>query len=761
MKNRIFFILLATLLAVSSCKNQAKEETAQSLIYGIATPVYLPKEGGKILLTDYFTDAGLVDSISKNEDYELRISANKKEIKILPSASLGWISNLKIWAKGIQNDIPVFKNEAETVTFQISDPGQKYTSVMVKGQFNGWTPERSVLTYKNGKWQYTTNLNPGTQPYIFVIDGEEALDLANPNTLDNGSGKFNSVLYIGSKTPAPRISTGKNLETAFTINNNQPLKKLFVYINNQLASEQQISKSNDGYTIKIPENIKKGRSYVKIYAYNENGKSNDLLIPLQDGKIVSDPGQLNRTDFHTQVMYFLMIDRFKDGDPSNTRKVPNDTILPIANYFGGDLAGVIDKIDDTYFEELGINTIWLSPITQNPEGAYGLWKEPYTRFSGYHGYWPISNTKIDDRFGSDTILKQLITKAHDKGMNVLLDYVANHVHEEHPIYQANPGWATSLYLPDGTLNTERWDDHRLTTWFDTFLPTLDLEKPAVYEKMTDSAAYWVTNFELDGFRHDATKHIPEVFWRRLTQKIRQQTKRPIYQIGETYGSYELIRSYLNTGMIDAQFDFNLYDTSVNTFAKEKSSFKPLANALKQGMAYYGANHLMGNITGNQDRARFISYASGDVKFDEDAKAAGWTRDIIISDSTAFKKLEMLHAFNLTIPGIPCIYYGDEYGVPGGNDPDNRRMMKFDGLTNKENALKTAVATLIKTRRNNMALLYGSTEVIEATDELFIIKRKYFEAETVTIFNRANKLYNFEFNGKNHNIPANDYRVLTN
>jgi cyclomaltodextrinase len=329
-------------------------------------------------------------------------------------------------------------------------------------------------------------------------------------------------------------------------------------------------------------------------------------------------------------------------------------------------------------KNLGINTIWLSPITQNPEGAYGLWKEPYTRFSGYHGYWPISNTLIDDRFGNEATLEELIEKAHEKGMNVLLDYVANHVHEEHPLYKAHPEWATSLYLPDGTLNTERWEDHRLTTWFDTFLPTLNLEKPEVYEKMTDSAAYWVTNYELDGFRHDATKHIPEVFWRRLTQKVRQRTKRPVYQIGETYGSYDLIRSYINTGMLDAQFDFNLYDTSINTFAKDSSSFKPLANALKQGLSYYGSNHLMGNITGNQDRARFISYASGDVKFDEDAKAAGWTRDIIISDSTAYKKLEMLHAFNLTIPGVPCIYYGDEYGVPGGNDPDNRRMMKFTG-----------------------------------------------------------------------------------
>jgi cyclomaltodextrinase len=752
---------LTIILLILSCEKEPIQVKPASMINGIASPVYLPKTGGKIVLADYFVDDYVVDSVSHNTDYEARIAIDKKTLKLIPAEKMGWVSNLQIWTRGIKNDIPVFKSDAETVTFGLKDPQQKYESVMVKGQFNGWTPERSVMNYKNGIWQYTTELNPGTHPYIFVVDGKEIKDPDNPDKLDNGSGSYNSVYYIGSNVSAPRLTTYKNSGTSFTVKYDKPLEGLYVYLNNQLLENEKVIKSDSLITVTIPQNIKKGRSHIKVYAYDANGKSNDLLIPLQDGKVISDPGLLNRSDFHTQIMYFLMIDRFKDGDISNTRKVPNDTILPIANYFGGDLRGVIDKIEDQYFENLGINTIWLSPITQNPEGAYGLWKEPYTRFSGYHGYWPISNTLIDDRFGNEATLEELIEKAHEKGMNVLLDYVANHVHEEHPLYKAHPEWATSLYLPDGTLNTERWEDHRLTTWFDTFLPTLNLEKPEVYEKMTDSAAYWVTNYELDGFRHDATKHIPEVFWRRLTQKVRQRTKRPVYQIGETYGSYDLIRSYINTGMLDAQFDFNLYDTSINTFAKDSSSFKPLANALKQGLSYYGSNHLMGNITGNQDRARFISYASGDVKFDEDAKAAGWTRDIIISDSTAYKKLEMLHAFNLTIPGVPCIYYGDEYGVPGGNDPDNRRMMKFTGLSDKEAALKTKVAVMVKMRRNNMALLYGSTEIVKATDDILIIKRKYFDSEVVVVFNESNQTFDFEFNGKNYSTLPDDYSILTN
>ena len=106
---------------------------------------------------------------------------------------------------------------------------------------------------------------------------------------------------------------------------------------------------------------------------------------------------------------------------------------------------------------------------------------------------------------------------------------------------------------------ELWDDERLTTWFDEHIPTLDLERPEVCGPMTDSALYWVAEYDLDGFRHDACKHIPENYWRMLTRKMKQRfPDRDLWQIGETYGSPELIGSYVRSGMIDAQFDFNVY-----------------------------------------------------------------------------------------------------------------------------------------------------------------------------------------------------------
>jgi cyclomaltodextrinase len=266
--------------------------------------------------------------------------------------------------------------------------------------------------------------------------------------------------------------------------------------------------------------------------------------------------------------------------------------------------------------------------------------------------------------------------------------------------------------------------------------------------MTDSALYWVTKYKLDGFRHDATKHVPEAYWRTLTQKVRNNTDRPIYQIGETYGSYDLIRSYVSTGMLDAQFDFNQYDAAVSAFATKDGNYANLTETLQKGLEYYGDHHLMGTISGNQDRARFISYASGDVKFDEDAKKAGWTREVVMSDSTAFDRLGMLQAFNMTMPGVPVIYYGDEYGSIGANDPDNRRMMKFDKLSNREKNLRKLVQELVHLRRNSMSLLYGTTQVMAENNGLLAIKRSYFGEESTVFFNE---------NAISMNIALNDAR----
>lgn len=751
-----FSIVLLGLLAVS-CNTKGKALGQPSVIKGMATPIRLDVDSTSVLLTDYFLNVSEIDSTSTTKGFESSIDKDKTTLKLKTLANAPALGNLRVWTNGVVNDIPLFKSAKESKTISFKAEENQFQTVQLKGEFTNWGTQ--PMRYANGEWTYSGIFNPGNHQYVLIADGKEMNNPDETETVDNGMGGTNSVISIGNKNALkPELSSGKNNVSAFTVKIKNNYNTVLAYLDNQLIDGSYEETDSDEIYIKIPKGLK-GRHLIRVYASNINGRGNDILVPLENSSVISDASKLERTDFHTQIMYFLMVDRFKDGDLTNTKKVDNDSILPKANYYGGDLQGVLDKIKDGYFKELGINTVWLSPITQNPEGAYGLWPEPLTKFSGYHGYWPISNTKIDYRFGDEALFKELIEEAHKQDMNVLLDYVANHVHEEHPLYKEHPEWATELYLPDGTLNTERWDDHRLTTWFDTFMPTLDFSKPEVVETMTDSAAYWVTNYDLDGFRHDATKHIQLDFWRTLTRKVKQRTDRPIYQIGETYGSYELINSYINTGMLDAQFDFNLYDAEVSTFAKNETSFERLANTLQQGLNYYGSHHLMGNISGNQDKARFISYASGDVSFEEDAKKAGWTREITMSDTTAYKKLAQLQAFNLSVPGIPVIYYGDEYGSIGGNDPDNRRWMKFENLNNQETQLKNTVTSLVNKRRNSMALQYGETKILRADKEVMIIERNYFTEEVYVVFNKTNKAQDINVDGNTITVEANGFNFF--
>ncbi|AZQ43532.1 alpha-amylase family glycosyl hydrolase [Nonlabens ponticola] len=721
---------LGLLILLSACSDDQTKPSKASIIQGQTLPVYANNAGVQIDVRDFLVETSQLDSITATHGLVI-----EKRSEFLYGVLFGsndpFVNLVTLWTDGVRNDIPFIKKDEMTASLIYDGDAE---NVQIKGEFTNWSLQD--LKEEDGERYYLATIPKGNFQYLFVENGvEEQLDPNDLDVVSNGMGGYNRLLRNTPSKKAPRLSLGQITEDGFTFKANEKLDQLYVLYANQKIEVQQDSLS---YKVDLPKvdftNRNNKTQLVRVYGGNLSGIANDLLIPVQDGKVVTDPDQLSRTDHHAQVLYFMMVDRFLDGDPSNSSKVDDPEVLPQANYMGGDLAGVLQKINDGYFEELGINTIWLSPITQNPEGAYGLWPEPRTKFSGYHGYWPVSNTKIDDRFGDRQLMQNIIAAAHERDINVILDYVANHVHEEHPVYQNNPDWATDLYLPDGSLNTERWDDHRLTTWFDTFMPTLDFSKPEVVEKMTDSALYWMTEYDLDGFRHDATKHVPEVYWKTLTRKIRQNTDRPFYQIGETYGSYDLIRSYLSTGMLDAQFDFNMYDSGVSAFAKADKSYSNLTQTLAKGLDYYGHHHLMGNISGNQDRARFISYASGDVSFDEDAKAAGWTRDVMMSDSTAYDRLGMLHAFNMTIPGVPVIYYGDEYGSIGANDPDNRRMMKFDDLSERELKLKELTKQLVDLRRNSISLIYGTTEIVSESNGMLFLRRTYFDEVTMIFFN---------------------------
>ncbi len=490
--------------------------------------------------------------------------------------------------------------------------------------------------------------------------------------------------------------------------------------------------------ITVPRNARKmERSYIRAYAANACGIGNDILVPLRYGKVMRDPKDLRRSDKHALVLYSLMIDRFVDGRTDNDMPLNSPLVNPKVDYWGGDIAGVTKTLESGYFDSLGVNTIWLSPITQNPYDAWGQIHDPETKFSGYHGYWPYYATAVDVRYGTEAELRQLLDEAHADNKNVILDYVSNHMHIQSPTLTEHPDWTTPSDTPDGRPNRQLYDEYRLTTWFDDHIPTLDLERADICAQLTDSALYWMQHFDFDGFRHDATKHVPEQYWRMLTRKLYDSLPgRSFYQIGETYGSTALINSYVKPGMQDAQFDFNVYDTYVWATTRPAGSFEGLADRLREDMAVYGSHHLMGNITGNHDRSRYICLASGDVSQDEDQKLAGWHRDIKVTDPVGYDYLKMLHALNFTIPGVPCIYYGDEYGQPGANDPDNRRWMQFDGLTKDEQETLEETQFLARLHNTSMPLIYGDYKLLYADTDVLAYSRSYMGETTVVVLNKS-------------------------
>ena len=505
----------------------------------------------------------------------------------------------------------------------------------------------------------------------------------------------------------------------------------------------------------------KGRTFIRVYAFGDGKQLNDLLIPLENGKVVSDPQDLTRHDDHAQVLYSLMIDRFHNGNKKNDWKMNSPEVLDIVDYQGGDIAGITKKIQDGFFNDLGITTIWISPITQNPMDAWGYYPfkngnkydntKTYTKFSGYHGYWPIYATEVEKRFTTEEELHEMLAVAHEHGLNVILDYVANHMHINSPTLQEHPDWHTDSILPDGRRNFELWDEARLTTWFDVHIPTLDLERPEVCSPMTDSALIWLEKFAFDGFRHDACKHIPLNYWRELGAKMKQRyPNRHIWMIGETYGDPQLIGSYVKSGMLNSQFDFNIYHTAIDVFGKPNQSLKRINQTILESLHAYGAHHTMGNISGNHDKCRFISLAGGAVSWNENDKAAGWEREIGVTadgdaekEEAAYKAAMLLEVINLTIPGVPCIYQGDEYAEVGANDPDNRHMMKFDGLTERQQQFRNEVQALVQMRRNSLPLIYGEYVPVTVTDNKLVFDRIYMGEKVRVTIDLANLAYTIE------------------
>ena len=506
--------------------------------------------------------------------------------------------------------------------------------------------------------------------------------------------------------------------------------------NTKLAVPLVIGESNT-FALRIDKKDLKGSQLLRVAANLQGSASHFVNCRLSDGAPLSGD---TFTNWQDAILYAIMIDRFNDGDSSINAPVLHPQLSTKANFQGGDLQGILDKMREGYFSSLGVNVLWISPVNKNTPKAQREWPAPHRYYSAYHGYWPIDPQEVDPRFGTMALLKELVAEAHSRDMRVLLDFVANHVHEDHPYFRGNRGWFGELDLADGQQNIRLWDEHRLTTWFEPFLPSFDYQgSERALETMTDNALWWLEETGVDGFRHDAVKHIPNAFWRTLTRKIKSRgLDRRIFQIGETFGSYSLIQSYVNNGQLDAQFNFNLFYTARATFLDPAADFKHLASEMKKTASVYGSNHLMGNLIDSHDQIRFIALADKDLTLQsENGKELGWTNPPQVDDTLSYRRQRLFQSFILTIPGTPVVYYGNEIGLSGADDPDNRRMMRFgEELSGAERRMLGRVRKIVQLRRQHSALRYGDLQVLSTDADCIAYLRSDFNERILVILNKS-------------------------
>jgi glycosidase len=448
-------------------------------------------------------------------------------------------------------------------------------------------------------------------------------------------------------------------------------------------------------------------------------------------------------DWRDAIIYFVMIDRFANGDPSND--APVSGAEPPGQYKGGDLAGLRQAIDDGYFDGLGINTLWITSPFDNADFAYQ--GSDGHQYSGYHGYWPKDLDAIESHAGTLADLRAVVDAAHARGIQVLVDYVMNHVHSDSALYQQHADW---FWPNDNGAGGNcicghgcDWNSQRIRCWFDPFLPDFDFRNSDARRWSVDNAIGWAKRAGLDGFRLDAVKHIETSWLTDLRARLDGEVEwdQVFYLVGETFeGDRDVIKSYVDPEtMLDGQFDFPLRANVLRTILRRQGSMSDLANFLASNDTYYGPGAVMSTFLGNHDVPRVVHIAEDNPQWDEWAggKERAWVNQPQLPQTaSAFERLAVGYALLYTSPGVPMLYYGDEYGMPGAGDPDNRRFMQWSGHTPNQIWLRDQLAAFARIRREHEALRRGQRSTLGTTGDVYVYKMTTNGDAVFVVLNRG-------------------------
>lgn len=422
---------------------------------------------------------------------------------------------------------------------------------------------------------------------------------------------------------------------------------------------------------------------------------------------VRNPGRI----WQDEIIYFIFTDRFANGDRQNDFNVKaND---PWA-YHGGDLQGVIDRLD--YIQELGATAIWITPVIDNRDNGFvaDFGNGHKQEIWGYHGYWFKDFYKIDEHLGSMEKMRELVQRAHQKGIKVLLDTVVNHTDYSHPFAadRKNPASPHHKWFnQNGVIqdwNNQWWVENGELAE----LPDLNQANPETAQYLIDSMKWWITQTGVDGYRLDTVKHVPRSFWQRFNREIRQHAGNDFLLLGEIYTGFpEFQAPYLKEGMHSA-FDFPLYYAIKDVFGQGQS-MRRLGEIFGKDNVYPDPL-LLSPFIDNHDVPRFVHEANGRQQ----------------------ERLMQSVAFLMTIRGMPMLYYGTEVALAGGADPDNRRDMAFGQNAQMSNHVKQ----FTRLRKQLRALRRGRQLEMWQDDQVYGFSRltEVANEEVMVFFNNSNQ-----------------------
>ncbi|MBK4108999.1 alpha-glycosidase [Lactococcus petauri] len=351
------------------------------------------------------------------------------------------------------------------------------------------------------------------------------------------------------------------------------------------------------------------------------------------------------------VWYQIFPERFANGNPAinpvgvkewDPTESPNRQDL-----YGGDLQGVIDHLD--HLTDLGVNGIYFTPVFQ----AYSN-----------HKYDTEDYLKIDQYFGDLEVFKTLVKEAHQRGVKVMLDAVFNHIGDTSPQWQdvlkhqENSKYADWFHVnqwPATYTPTEDFEVSEAAT-YDTFaftphMPKLNTANPEVQEYLLNIAEYWIKECDIDAWRLDVADEVDHAFWKKFRTTC-DAAKDDFYILGEVWHSAQ---PWLVGDEFSAVMNYAYTNAIIDTFVKEELSLEQMVSAINAQLMLYRkqTNQVMFNILDSHDTPRLLTQAKG-------------SKDLV----------KQVQAFMYLQPGVPCIYYGDEYGLDGGADPDCRKCMPW-------------------------------------------------------------------------------------